>query len=112
LKNQSSAFRSRKEEIQALSGPNEFPEFYSRLKNIRQYYPKNPSEEVCSNNSISFLNYLSLFKIAVPMSIEYEQFMRQLQETEDGEPLGIILIEKILSNHFIFSSNSISKFYG
>jgi len=22
------------------------------------------------------------------MSIEYEQFMRQLQETEDGEPLG------------------------
>jgi hypothetical protein len=27
-------------------------------------------------------------KVAVPMSMEYEQFMRQLQETEDGEPLG------------------------
>ena len=40
------SFSSRKEEIQALSGPNEFTEFYSRLKNIRQYYTKNPSEEV------------------------------------------------------------------
>ncbi|CAF3377165.1 unnamed protein product [Rotaria socialis] len=63
---------SRKEEIQALSGPNEFTEFYLRLKNIRQYYPKNSSEE-----------------IAIPMSMEYEQFMRQLQETEDGEPLAL-----------------------
>ena len=27
------------------------------------------------------------------MSIEYEQFMRQLQETEDGEPLGKQRIE-------------------
>ena len=45
-------FRSRKEEIQALSGPNEFPEFYSRLKNLRQFYPKNPAEEVYSNDDI------------------------------------------------------------
>ncbi|CAF0904266.1 unnamed protein product [Adineta ricciae] len=62
---------SRKKEIEALSGPNEFTEFYTRLKNIRQYYPKASDE------------------IAVPMSIEYEEFMRQLQETEDGEPLAL-----------------------
>jgi hypothetical protein len=41
-----SSNRSRKKEIETLSGPNEFTEFYLRLKNIRQYYPKNPSEEV------------------------------------------------------------------
>ena len=38
--------RSRREEIQTLSGPNEFTEFYKRLKNIRQYHSNNPSEEV------------------------------------------------------------------
>jgi hypothetical protein len=32
------------------------------------------------------------------MSMEYEQFMRQLQETEDGEPLGK---ERIQRNIFI-----------
>jgi len=54
--------RSRKEEIQALSGPNEFPEFYSRLKNIRQYYPKNPSEEVCLKFLILFINFFFFLK--------------------------------------------------
>ena len=47
---------------------------------------------------IEMIVFLSL-KIAVPMSVEYEQFMRQLQETEDGEPLGKIspLGKKIVS---------------
>jgi len=83
-----SSNRSRKKEIETLSGPNEFTEFYLRLKNIRQYYPKNPSEEVSYKYLIRFFLILFIFKIAVPMSMEYEQFMRQLQETEDGEPLG------------------------
>jgi splicing factor 3A subunit 3 len=40
-----------------------------------------------------------VFKIAVPMSMEYEQFMRQLQETEDGEPLGKKMnLKKIISS--------------
>jgi hypothetical protein len=30
------------------------------------------------------------------MSMEYEQFMRQLQETEDGEPLGNEIIQIII----------------
>jgi hypothetical protein len=37
---------------------------------------------------------LLVFQIAVPMSMEYEQFMRQLQETEDGEPLGMKIIKR------------------
>ena len=34
----------RKEEISALSGPNEFAEFYSRLRVIKDYHRKYPNE--------------------------------------------------------------------
>ncbi|KAK2187214.1 hypothetical protein NP493_175g03008 [Ridgeia piscesae] len=34
----------RKEEIAALSGPNEFAEFYSRLKIIKDFHRKHPNE--------------------------------------------------------------------
>lgn len=34
----------RKEEVAALSGPNEFSEFYSRLKNIKEFYRRMPNE--------------------------------------------------------------------
>ena len=34
----------RKEEVQALSGPNEFLEFYQRLKAIRDFHRKHPNE--------------------------------------------------------------------
>ena len=34
----------RKDEVAALSGPNEFAEFYSRLKNIREFYRRMPNE--------------------------------------------------------------------
>lgn len=34
----------RKEEVAALSGPNEFAEFYSRLKNIKDFYRRLPNE--------------------------------------------------------------------
>jgi splicing factor 3A subunit 3 len=34
----------RKEEISALSGPNEFAEFYSRLRIIKDYHRKYPNE--------------------------------------------------------------------
>ncbi|CAF4901285.1 unnamed protein product [Pieris macdunnoughi] len=45
----------RKEEIAALSGPNEFSEFYSRLKQIKEFHRKHPNE------------------ICVPMSVEFEE---------------------------------------
>lgn len=34
----------RKEEIAALSGPNEFQEFYARLKGIKDFHRKHPNE--------------------------------------------------------------------
>lgn len=37
----------RKEEVASLSGPNEFAEFYSRLKNIKEFYRRLPNEVFC-----------------------------------------------------------------
>lgn len=36
----------RKEEVTALSGPDEFSEFYTRLKQIKEFYKRLPNE-VC-----------------------------------------------------------------
>lgn len=33
-----------KQEIAALSGPNEFGEFYMRLKSIKEFHRKHPNE--------------------------------------------------------------------
>lgn len=41
-----SCSRMRKEEISALSGPNEFAEFYSRLRVIKDYHRKYPNEVI------------------------------------------------------------------
>lgn len=49
---------SRKEEVGAMSGPNEFSEFYSRLKNLKEHYKKHPNE------------------IAVPLSAEFDEFLK------------------------------------
>ncbi|XP_078001473.1 splicing factor 3A subunit 3-like [Glandiceps talaboti] len=48
----------RKEEIQALSGPNEFQEFYNRLKVIKEFHRKHPNE------------------ISIPMSVEFEELSK------------------------------------
>jgi len=45
----------RKKEVQALSGPNEFAEFYSRLKGIKEFHRRHPGE------------------ISVPMSVEFDE---------------------------------------
>jgi len=37
----------RKEEIAALSGPNEFAEFYTRLKSLKDFHKKHPNEVIC-----------------------------------------------------------------
>lgn len=36
--------RMRKEEVQSLSGPNEFSEFYTRLKQLREFHKRHPNE--------------------------------------------------------------------
>ncbi len=34
----------RKDELNAISGPNEFAEFYNRLKHIKEFHRKHPNE--------------------------------------------------------------------
>lgn len=69
----------RKSEIAALSGPNEFTEFYSRLKNIKEFHKKHPDE------------------ISIPLSSEFDQMavtyrqsdaMNLLVEFTDEEGYG------------------------
>lgn len=69
---------SRKAEIQALSGPNEFTEFYERLKGIKEFYKKHPNE------------------ISVPLSVEFEELaahdeLNSLVEFTDEEGMGKFL---------------------
>lgn len=54
----------RKAEIAALSGPNEFSEFYSRLKTIKEFHKKHPDE------------------ISVPLSTEFEQMAKAYQQSD------------------------------
>uniref|UniRef100_A0A4W6C6E5 Splicing factor 3a, subunit 3 n=1 Tax=Lates calcarifer TaxID=8187 RepID=A0A4W6C6E5_LATCA len=50
--------RMRKDELAAISGPNEFAEFYNRLKQIKEFHRKHPNE------------------ISIPMSAEFEELMK------------------------------------
>ncbi|XP_055389692.1 splicing factor 3A subunit 3 [Condylostylus longicornis] len=59
----------RKAEVQALSGPNEFSEFYSRLKQIKEFYKKHPNE------------------ISVPLSVEFEELTKAYQNPEEMNAL-------------------------
>jgi len=55
----------RKKEVQALSGPNEFQEFYSRLKGIKEFHRRHPGE------------------ISVPMSIEFDDLKKIRENPAD-----------------------------
>lgn len=48
----------RQEEINSISGPNEFAEFYGRLRTIKQYHRKYPNE-VAEPMQMEFLRFLS-----------------------------------------------------
>lgn len=50
--------KARDEEVRSMSGPNEFSEFYKRLRNIKEQYKSNPSE------------------VAVPLSAEFDEFLK------------------------------------
>ncbi|UYV64273.1 SF3A3 [Cordylochernes scorpioides] len=60
----------RMEEIASLQGPSEFVEFYTKVKNIKDFYRKHPNE------------------ICVPMSVEFEE-LNKIREnpTEDSQNL-------------------------
>ncbi|KAG8269239.1 Splicing factor 3A subunit 3 [Homalodisca vitripennis] len=55
----------RKEEVAALSGPNEFSEFYSRHKQIKEFYKRLPNE------------------ICVPMSVEFEELAKMRENPSE-----------------------------
>ena len=61
----------RKDEVAALSGPNEFSEFYSRLKTIKEFYRRIPNE------------------ISVPMSVEFEE-LAKLRENQTEETSNVV----------------------
>uniref|UniRef100_A0A4W5RYL5 Splicing factor 3a, subunit 3 n=1 Tax=Hucho hucho TaxID=62062 RepID=A0A4W5RYL5_9TELE len=53
-----SFYSMRKDELNAISGPNEFAEFYNRLKQIKEFHRKHPNE------------------ICVPMSMEFDELVK------------------------------------
>lgn len=61
----------RKEEVQSLSGPNEFSEFYTRLKQLREFHKRHPNE------------------ITVPMSVEFDEISKQ-RENPSEEAQNIV----------------------
>jgi splicing factor 3A subunit 3 len=54
----------RKAEVASLSGPNEFNEFYSRLKQIKDFHKKHPNE------------------VSVPLSVEFEEMNKMYQNPD------------------------------
>lgn len=61
----------RKEEITALSGPNEFAEFYSRLKGIKDFHRRHPGE------------------VFVPMSVEFDE-LKKIRETTGDDSNNMV----------------------
>lgn len=59
----------RKNEVQALSGPNEFSEFYARLKQIKEFYKKHQNE------------------ISVPLSVEFEELTKAYSNPDEMSAL-------------------------
>ena len=55
----------RKEEINKIAGPNEFTEFYSRLRQIKEFHRIRPED------------------VAKPLSFEFEQMNIMVRQNED-----------------------------
>jgi len=51
--------------FQAIAGPNEFQEFYKRLKEVKDFHRKHPNE------------------IFVPMSVEFDELEKLREEPTD-----------------------------
>ncbi|CAI4232893.1 unnamed protein product [Auanema sp. JU1783] len=59
--------RAREREIEAVSGPNEFAEYYSRLKTLREAHRRNPDE------------------LAEPLSLEFQKMVEEINDPEREE---------------------------
>lgn len=80
----------RKDELAAISGPNEFAEFYNRLKQIKEFHRKHPNEvgklpracaperTTCGDFKISsdIVVVMRFWQISIPMSAEFEELMK------------------------------------
>lgn len=65
----------RKTEVAALSGPNEFSEFYSRLKQIKDFYKKHPNE------------------VSVPLQVEFDELSKVYTGNSADVESGSLLVE-------------------
>ncbi|VDK67823.1 unnamed protein product [Onchocerca ochengi] len=59
--------KSRKSELRAIAGPNEFAEFYARLKSLKDAHRRNPDE------------------IAIPLSLEFQKMNEAIENIELAE---------------------------
>uniref|UniRef100_A0A8C3HZ34 Matrin-type domain-containing protein n=1 Tax=Chrysemys picta bellii TaxID=8478 RepID=A0A8C3HZ34_CHRPI len=67
----------RKEELSAISGPNEFAEFYNRLKQIKEFHRKHPNE------------------ICVPMSVEFEELLKARENPSEEAQIVWLALHKL-----------------
>lgn len=65
----------RKVEVAALSGPNEFSEFYSRLKQIKEFYKRHPNE------------------ISVPLQVELDELTKTCTNNSGDTDNNSLLVE-------------------
>ncbi|XP_058609550.1 splicing factor 3A subunit 3-like [Onychostoma macrolepis] len=68
----------RKDELNAISGPNEFAEFYNRLKQIKDLHRKH------------------LRSICVPMSVEFEELMKAKDNPSEEAQSKSVYLEMLL----------------
>ena len=82
----------RREEVAKLSGPNEFAEFYERLKGIKEFHRRHPGES-----------------ISVPMSVEFEE-LKKAREGNDDTIMAEFTDEEGISHIcLLFRQKSISN---
>lgn len=64
--------KSRKAELAAVAGPNEFAEFYSRLKSLKDAHRRNPDEVVVV--SIKTIELVTSIPLIIIPHLEYITF--------------------------------------
>ena len=70
----------RKEEVALLSGPNEFVEFYNRLKQIKEFYKKHPNEVFKFNSLFQYSAlswYISVYRSQCPCLLNLRNWLNR-----------------------------------
>ncbi|PFX19909.1 Splicing factor 3A subunit 3 [Stylophora pistillata] len=78
----------RKEEVSALSGPNEFAEFYARLRSLKEYHRKFPNEALLIDHSKAlFLDFVG--PVAEPMQMEFVK-LKEARDNPSDEMQNVV----------------------